>query len=163
MSSFEKIHADSKVGNMDGPAWNPFNDMMGTLKDILNNIDTKSIGAAGDSFKNVADRLDASLKTIHDHSKRLSEAWGGKAADGALKQMKKMGDSAVYIYNASDPAGVALQDHKQFVESFRQSLHQLDTGVGPNVARYGVDAMVMMAGGPVTALAADRIGEYESA
>ena len=78
------------------------------IMEILRYLDAGSVAAAGVSYGEAASALETAAERIAQHTRTLSEHWGGTAADTALASLRLSRERALDAAARAKRAGAAL-------------------------------------------------------
>ena len=81
------------------------------VREIVLATDPAKVKTAGETYTAVAKRMQQTITTVYDQANAMSDAWGGKDSEAAMRQMQKMYDQAYEIHDKSTTTGSALTDH----------------------------------------------------
>jgi uncharacterized protein YukE len=92
---------------------------MKEMERILGGANPPAVDDAGKAYKDAASKFNASVDVLRKQAAALANVWKGKDADEAQKQMQRLHASAREIGYRSGQTGVALTDHAEKLQWYK--------------------------------------------
>ncbi len=89
------------------------------VRAMLQAMRPQDVDRASAAFNRVASRMTTSVELLYNQATKLTEAWGGEAAQNAMRQMQKTYDQANEISSKSRESGGAMAAHAEMMRSYQ--------------------------------------------
>ncbi|WP_148767467.1 WXG100 family type VII secretion target [Actinomadura decatromicini] len=152
----ERFHAPIRSNTDNGQQWSGDMDAMHQLFEGTN---PERVIKAGHVYRNVSNRFGSMAGVLRSQSSALAAVWKGDDAEAAIKQMRKLQQSAENIYQVSGRTAWVLKDHGEKLDWYKR--HQPKEGFfkGLTWDQAGVVTGGTLLGGPVGGLMGLSKGE----
>ena len=89
------------------------------VRAMLQKMRPQDVDRAAAAFNRVANRMRTSVELLYNQASKMSEAWGGEAAKGAMQTMQRAYDQANEIHNKSSETSSAMSRHAGMMRSYQ--------------------------------------------